>query len=388
MLGSELPRLVEREGTLTKIFDELQFESTIVKEKELRASSFPVCGLLFLDSFLNPRETSDNRYHSEWHTRIGHVIHEYLQEKMASRASELAKGNLGQTALLYGNWDCQDCEMIDLRIARHGLPCPSCGSLNRTYRELAFENEKPSAHIDGLLVEGHHKHLPDILETNAENWSDIASRLRFVLLDYKTANKEGLSSLPVAKHLLQLAVYAVKVETHLNLQVDSLSVLYARKDKPTDRKEFSIKVTDELMEKAEWMVEWATLAFNVFVELKALAQLSVDEKEEKRPYIRKKLLELYHYRLCNNETWPFAEYATQSEFYEAEVKPFFFEADNPTNSKKQRFRKSCLLDCACPNKKAFLTECEAELLYGQRQPIAKTKNPVFQLVERLENRKR
>ena len=80
MLGKHLRFLKPEESKLTQHYDAIQFfEGKQEKKKELRASAFPTCPLIWLDNLLFPQKDYQNAYHSTYHTQVGNFVHEYVQ---------------------------------------------------------------------------------------------------------------------------------------------------------------------------------------------------------------------------------------------------------------------------------------------------------------------
>ena len=93
MLGRFLPQWQAVEGTLSAIFDSIQLaDGAHAKKQALRASAFPLCPLVLLDSLLKPVEREVNQHHGRYHTFVGHTAHAYAQNG-TGRASNKVYGN-------------------------------------------------------------------------------------------------------------------------------------------------------------------------------------------------------------------------------------------------------------------------------------------------------
>lgn len=345
VLGKHIASLIAKETELSRIYDRIQHDGgKVLKKKELRASAFPVCPLLFLDAHLNPRSSHANTYHSEYHTRVGHYVHAYLQEKIIDAGG-------GQ---IFGNFKCKcGCEYNFTT----DPDCPKCGERGE-YVEVEVKFGNLSGHIDGLLI-------------FRKKQADGSEVFRIQVFDYKTFSLTDLKRLPSKKHLLQAAIYAVLVERELKRNgidalVDSISILYVAKDKPTKRAEFNIQMTDELRREARFMVSYANNGYDKFLDLLELIDLPSEEREAARDEIHRELLELYELRTCNG-CQTLAPELQPIQFYEQRVKPFFFEKIENPLTEKTHFIQACPLDKQCFRQKEWLNNTLGDVLYGTRE---------------------
>ena len=399
MLALHLPTLQQRSTEVSAIMQRIEADGgKVVKIKELRASAFPVCPLVALWSWLVPTESYQNSYHSTYHTQLGHVLHAYMQEKVARAGS----------GLVLGDWSCPECSESSLDAEGNTVykpvleatteqTCPHCGGAC-AYEELAvklkLEKATLTGHIDGVLMFPERKNASGTLYVPLQ------------VYDYKTCSLADASYLPVKKHLLQLSIYVVLLERRLTKEwgmpvvCDLASILYIPKDKPTKFQEYAIEFTASLREEARNMVMWALEGFNVLESVLEFALRPVADKKANGAELLPLLDDLFWFRTCNPESQPgddmrerlhsaidraHAAYikkfpekrdtppppVCQETFYEHAVKPLFFEKiENPVTD-KATFVNRCTFDTHCTDCKRWTTDMYQRILYEEYTPERK-----------------
>lgn len=348
MLAKHLVFLKPEETSLAKLYDSLQFVGgKKEKVKELRASAFPTCPLIWLDNFLFPTKDYQNSYHSTYHTSVGNFVHEYVQRGLA----EVARGNL------LGAAKCGACgHTEDLTT---DFQCPEC-SEQMEYVELAVKYKLLTGHIDCVLV--------DFVKDNRGK----VIRVKLQVSDYKTCSLEDKRYLPNKKHLLQAAIYGALIERKLKkhyadvypdaeVLVTTLSIFYIPKDKPSKRMEYAIPFSASLRKDAIFMIKYAVKGRELYNKLAELHALPVSEKEKRSAEIRAALLELYSVRTCNACEHQGLD-TTPQDYYEERVKPFFFEKVTRLDD-KTFFRNECLLERSCMSKRVWLDNVFESFVY-------------------------
>ena len=362
MLGRFLPQWQAVEGTLSAIFDSIQLaDGAYAKKQELRASAFPLCPLVLLDSLLKPVEREVNQHHGRYHTFVGHTAHAYAQNGTGRASNKV-----------YGNWKCRLCGYVTPNPRSFpDEPCPQCGQQHVDddgesllggsvwdYHELDFMLERYgvrlSAHLDGLLLDA-----ATVDKLPEEFVPGVEKTFKLAILDYKTCSLADASKLPVKKHLLQLAVYVVLLEQHYNMCVDYISLLYIPKDKPGKRKEFQLILTDELVAAANSMIDLTMQGYAVFQ--KIAEQDAAGQRDPKQ--LGEMLRELYSFRLCGQH----APDQQPIEFYTKEVKPFFFGGEEDFRTGKVSYKYGCPLVNRCMQSANWHNASLSELLYGSRK---------------------
>ena len=401
MLALHLPNLTKRSTEVSAIMQRIETDGgKTVKLKELRASAFPVCPLSALYAWLLPRDSYKNSYHSTYHTSVGHLLHSYMQEKVA----RAGKG------LVFGDWSCPECSESSIDAegktvykpvlhATTAQACPSCGGAC-TYEELdvriAQGNAILTGHIDGVLL------FPERKNHAGSTYMPMQ------VFDYKTCSLADAANLPVKKHLLQLAIYVVLLERRLSREFatpvvcELASILYIPKDKPSKFSEYAIEFTASLREEAQNMVMWAVDGFDVLEDIKTFALLPVAEKQKQSQRLIDLLGDLYYFRTCNPESQPgeamrerlerairmehaktlkrYPERAGEAPpgidhatFYEHAVRPMFFEKIEDIRTEKVSFVNRCTYDTSCPDERAWTTDLYSRILLeeysAERKPL-------------------
>ena len=393
MLALHLPTLQKRSTEVSAIMQRIETDGgKAVKHKELRASAFPVCPLTALYAWLVPTESYQNSYHSKYHTSVGHVLHAYMQERVA----RAGKG------LVLGDWSCPQCSETSLDaegntvykpvlFATTDQTCPHCGGAC-SYEELAVRLGKGktilTGHIDGVLVFPQRKNAAGNLYVPLQ------------VFDYKTCSLADAANLPVKKHLLQLAIYVVLLEYRLTREwglpvvCELASILYIPKDKPTKFSEYAIEFSASLREEARSMVTWALEGFDVLAQVREFALRPVAEKQQEATTLLELLDDLYWYRTCNPESQPGEDMRARlvsaiershaafvrkypdrrneppppvchDTFYEHAVKPLFFEKiENPVTD-KATFVNRCPYDKSCSDCKHWTADIYQRILYEE-----------------------
>ena len=134
MLAKYLKHLTKRRTRLSDLMDGIQFVTPkTAKAKELRASAFPVCSLLFLEQYLKPRTKYQNRHHSEYHTAVGHMLHSYVQDGVSKVSQEI-----------YGQWKCKRCKDLVTEVSPRPTACRKCGapSAELEYEEISLSRSQ------------------------------------------------------------------------------------------------------------------------------------------------------------------------------------------------------------------------------------------------------
>ena len=348
MLGKHLRFLKPEESKLTQHYDAIQFfEGKQEKKKELRASAFPTCPLIWLDNLLFPQKDYQNAYHSTYHTQVGNFVHEYVQNGLL----KVSQGSV------LGDAKCPSCGHVEK--VTTDFVCPEC-SADMEYEELAVRYKTLTGHIDCVLI--------DLIRNN----KGVVTRVNLQVSDYKTCSLEDKRYLPNKKHLLQAAIYGALIERKLRkhfatlyadaaVNVTTLTIFYIPKDKPSKRMEYAIPFSKELRSDAIFMIKFAVEGRAVFDELAELYALSASQKEARSKELRSKLKELYALRTCNACT-RLETGETPEEYYESSVKPFFFEKVTGVNDKTY-FRNECLLSKFCVTEKSWLDTVFESFVY-------------------------
>ena len=358
VLAKYLNHLTKRRTRLSDLMDGIQFVTPkTAKAKELRASAFPVCSLLFLEQYLKPRTKYQNMHHSEYHTAVGHMLHSYVQDGVSKVSQEI-----------YGQWKCKRCKDLVTEVSPRPTACRKCGapSAELEYEEISLSRSQfgveLTAHMDGLMLTAN---STDLLP--AEFGPDCPEDVHVTILDYKTFSLMDASRLPVPKHLLQLAVYLVLLENAFYVPVNSLSILYVPKDKPSKHIEFSIQVTDDLVDTATLMIERSMAGYAAYTELVELdkqVQQTGEYSQQNLVSANAILDKVYDCRLCS----PPADHS-QSSFYEENIRQFFFDSQEDLKTGEVKYLTRCHLDGICPSKTGWKNTVLSDLQSMDRTPM-------------------
>jgi len=185
------------------------------RRMEFRGSSLPFCPrAYFLDKVLQP--ASERSFAEEVRLWRGHGIHNCLQHW------------LGQTGLLFGDWECSVCRAIPNVVPyvvkdRRGPPgvCPTHGATLR-YKEYDLSYEGLSGHPDGLTVDGPNSFC--LLE--AKSLQHRAAR-------YSSYPDWMSIKEPMPHHVEQANAYACMVPRVKGLKITKVLVWYISIDRPT-----------------------------------------------------------------------------------------------------------------------------------------------------------
>lgn len=219
-----LAKLVPTETQLSKTYSEMfETEATQAKrEKRLRASGLPTCSLKILRDFLldDDSEVESEEAYMDYFCSVGTSVHTYAQKWMARSGKTL------------GHWECKCGNKVEFSTEHI---CKVCGA-EMLYEEVTVNLDILSGHVDGIL------------KVKIKKGGDGQY---LIVFDYKTTKLDNIRKetpwLPVPKHLIQVAAYALILEKQHNLTgIKRLSVLYIARDNPKYFKEYSIEWTDEL----------------------------------------------------------------------------------------------------------------------------------------------
>lgn len=181
----------------------------VLRERRLRVSSLPYCGLRHLWTTYNPTLPAGSEepltFGKEYFTSVGTTVHTALQRWT------------GAAGRIYGNWRCRDqkCRAL-IEFSVHRL-CRSCGS-DTEYEEFTVKAFKHlSGHTDGLY------------RSRSNRWW---------VIDYKTTSIKVLDQhgidpvLPYAGNKFQITSYVPMLEKLLGIKVSGWALIYIARDNP------------------------------------------------------------------------------------------------------------------------------------------------------------
>ncbi len=182
------------------------YSTSSIRERKLRPSGFPYCGLKDMFEEITGGPKSTVGFGLDFYGSVGTAAHLIFQKYM------------GITGKIVGNWECKNVNCSNFKkICKFSVNnlC-TCGFFME-YHELTIKNRNIIGHVDCLLlIEG-----------------------KYYVLDYKTStlasiekHKEIGNIFPYTKNVHQILSYCICLERNFNIKIEGWMLMYISRDTP------------------------------------------------------------------------------------------------------------------------------------------------------------
>lgn len=206
---TNISEAIKRVGTMYT--DSTKQSVTSIRERKLRPSSFPYCGLKDAFKEITGGDKETVGFGLDFYGGVGTAAHTVFQKYM---------GALGSVV---GNWKCTNKKCIQhkklIKFSRQSI-CSQCQH-PMEYHELIIRNRHIVGHVDGLI------YLDGL----------------YYVLDYKTTSVKNIlehrlnTVYPYAKNQHQILSYCYCLERNFNIVISGWMLQYIARDDP---KQFEI----------------------------------------------------------------------------------------------------------------------------------------------------